>query len=156
MGLIGGTASVIFRKSSSGSDLALASSNSPESCSDSSTTTPGYKCTYKRRKRPPPEPRHQKTVLALHHSGWPPILRLTCWVCAVPTCQLWPERERARAHHIGETDRYRARIQGGTWSWRAAFRQSHPLTRPLPSPAAPAGCWTGGGWGWGGGRGFGV
>jgi hypothetical protein len=39
-------------------------------------------------------------LLALPHSGWPTILKLTCWVRGTNPSTL--EGERARAHQIGE------------------------------------------------------
>ena len=35
-------------------------------------------------------------------SGWPPILKMTCWVCGTTPSN--STRERARAHHTGEPE----------------------------------------------------
>ncbi|KAJ1488037.1 hypothetical protein T484DRAFT_2145433 [Baffinella frigidus] len=40
-------------------------------------------------------------ILALHPSGWPTILKLTCCVCSINPSNLG--RGSARSHQIGET-----------------------------------------------------
>jgi len=40
-------------------------------------------------------------LLTLPHSGWPTIFKLPCWVSGLNSSTL--ERQRARAHRIGET-----------------------------------------------------